>query len=197
MRPVALLVSMLPILGFAFVVAAADVAQSDAPVTVELRPHTAEASKEYPLTLSFTGKIYPPGWTIADENDQRLQAPSDRFVAHAVSVNRNGSAEDLLSLWQPSERSGIASMVSDNALFSKNQAVYKQIKETEFLTRMRYGQYVVFLVQHSGPAVAKFVKTYVIKEVAGKYFLTNDLKDDLAVQFLVRGYGQGLLHERQ
>lgn len=144
--------------------------------TAENRP-----SKRYPITLSFSGRIYEPELRI--DGATRL-TPDEEFIRRVEQVNREGTREEILALWDPKEKAEIGRDLDDPALFNRNRMTYENRKSSAFVLKVRYGPYVLFLVQSENEMVGKQLQIYPIRETESDYVLTNDLADDPMLEFL-------------
>ncbi|MCP3935475.1 MAG: hypothetical protein GY708_08900, partial [Actinomycetia bacterium] len=138
-------------------------------------------SKQSPITLSFVGKVYDPAEARFDSGARRT--PDEEFIVRVDRVNREGSKEDILALWEPSERAEIAQDLDDPELFANNRLFYKKVKHSAFAFKAHYGPYIIFLVQNTNELIGEQMQIYPIRRTSNGYVLTNDLADDPMLEF--------------
>ncbi len=102
-----------------------------------------------PTIIRLNGKIYTDTIWIDDIITGKVQAESDEnFIARVLTVNQSGSAADVLSTWNPDERTQMSTYINKPELFVVNKNWNKSIKYSAFLAKVLYGEYTVFVVQH-------------------------------------------------
>lgn len=125
-----------------------------------------------PLQVVAKGKLLTGDTTPQAE---RLK----KFTSTLVEANASGEPEKVLALWMEDERPNIRKMMEDAKVAGANKALYRNMKKSEPLAYIEYGTYLLLFVRHEGQMGA-FVNTYPMKEVQGKLYLTNRLRDDAA-----------------
>lgn len=163
----------------------------DVAISVDFYPAGSVSGQGNPVTLSLKGKNYPDSTWYSGSSDARL-SEDENFILTVVAINANGSLEDFLSLWKPDEVSRIRKIFEDDTLFRKNQSYYKNVKGTAFLSKVYYGDFTIFIVQHYLANTDSIVKEYPIVKINGKYYLSNKLSDDPVFMYLTDKYAKSL-----
>ena len=138
-------------------------------------------SKLSPVTLSFTGTLYEP--TEARFGDGRRLEPDEEFIVRVERANREGSKEEILALWDPNDRAEIAQDLDDPEMFSRNRLFYQSMVDSAFVLKVKYGAYILFLVQNTNKMLGPQMQVYPIRKTGSSYVLTNDLADDPMLEF--------------
>lgn len=143
------------------------------------------------ITLTFTGRVYDRGAWLKRmaEQKQKLEA-DEEFLVRVIATNQNGSNTEILELWDPAEKTDIQSSLDNPQESEKNRALFRNIEDTALIAKVYYGQYLFFVVQHSGALIKNVVQVYPIRVSGNKYMLTNRLQDDAMLQFLYFVYGE-------
>jgi hypothetical protein len=132
-----------------------------------------------PATIALNGMLYANSIWLEDVTAGTTQAAADEtFIARVVAKNQTGTQTDVLNTWNPDEQAKMGTYINDTNLFAANQAFYKTIKNSAFLAKVSYGEYIVFLVQHTMQDATNISKMYPIKLVNGVYYMTNLLSND-------------------
>ncbi len=145
-------------------------------------------SRQGPITLSFSGNLYEPAQARFSGGAQRT--PDEEFIIRVQRANREGSKEEILALWDPSERAEIAQDLDDSEMFSRNRLFYQSMKDSAFVLKARYGAYILFLVQNTNDLIGEQMQIYPVRRTGNGYVLTNELAEDPMVEFLYHFYRQ-------
>lgn len=156
-----------------------------AEVNFEFLPETA-VSNINPVKVSFNGIMYADSWWFSEVAANKFSPSVDElFIINAITQNRNGTLSNILNLWQEDEKQEINDLFSDKVAFDGNQGFYKKTNDSAFISKIAYGQYLIFIIQHTGAEIGNIIEDYPVVSSGGKYYLTNKLKDDLIYAFLV------------
>ena len=155
-------------------------------ITIELYP-SGESEKVNPVALSFSGKVYE-NLVLPDSLEKSNLPDDEKFLAKAIAINKNGTLEEVLSIWNPSEREDIKKVASDPKIFEANRKFYSTIEKSSLKAKILYGTYTIYIVNHSDRVSGERLKEYPLKKVEGKYFLTNALSEDPVFQYLTTKY---------
>lgn len=149
-----------------------------------------------PVSLLFKGKLYPEGWWF-DEVAKGVYPASDdeKCMIKIFNTLKNGTQEEILNLWAPSERDAMKPDIFNANLFSGSRGYYKNIQYAAFMAKIEYGSYIIFLVQHTGPRIGDDINDYIIRKIDGNYYQTNDLKSDPVALYITQKYGETLSHK--
>lgn len=173
---------------------AAPAQAQDEQVTVNFFPENGSKTGN-PVTLILKGKTYPTNGWFDEMTAARTAAPDEKFIIDAVSINRNGTITKVRSLWTPDEQD--TSLFSDPVVFNRNQSVFRHMTGSAFLAKILYGDYIIFLVQHDVEGYGTMVNEYPVKKSAGKFYLTNRLKDDPVFLYLSQKYSKTLQFKKR
>ncbi len=143
-------------------------------------------SKQGPITLSFSGKLYEP--TQARFTGGARRTPDEEFIVRVDRANREGSKEDILALWDANDRAEIAQDLDDPEMFSRNRLYYQSMKDSAFVLKAQYGAYILFLVQSTNDLIGEQMQVYPIRRTGSGFVLTNELADDPMLEFLYYFY---------
>jgi len=157
-------------------------------VTVEFRPMGAE-SGDHPFVFSFHGKqLERPLWLIPADKEGPPLTPGEEFLRSVIETNGTGAPEDLVALWNPEERPAVLAELGDEQAFARNRSFYRNVERAGILAELRYGDFTVFVVVHSGVAIEDHVQLYPVLRSGEGYFLSNRLQDDPVLQFVFLVY---------
>jgi hypothetical protein len=165
------------------------VAASAARVSFDMVPDDAGTDMTNAVSMSFEATLYPVGWWF-DQIEAKLYtpAPDEAFVIDALRINKTGTAQDIKNLWLPEDQADIAAVVANINSLKANQTFLANVQNSTFQAKILYGAYTIFLVQHSHATLGQIVNFYTLKQVAGKYYLTNYLKSDNVLKVLLNKY---------
>lgn len=158
---------------------------------VEFYPARTEV-KKHPVTLSFDAKVYPKGSWFSKLQEKGALGADEKFLVGSVKANADGTLDDVLALWLPEERDEIRKLASNTELWEGNRNFYRMIRASAFVSKIFYGAYVIFFVEHTGTGFEPMIKPYPVKEVDGRYYFTNALQDDPIFQYFTTAYAKTL-----
>jgi hypothetical protein len=158
-------------------------------VSVELYPDDAGTDKTNPIVMNIDATLYSTGWWF-DQIDakQYTLAQDEAFIFDALRINRDGTVQDIQNLWLPEERADISNVLANMDVLKANQSFLANLKNSTFLAKILYGNYTIFLIQHSSSTIGDIVNFYTIKKLDGKYYLTNYLKNDSVLKVIIYKY---------
>jgi hypothetical protein len=162
---------------------------SAARVSFDMVPDDAGTDMSNAVSMSFEATLYPVGWWF-DQIEAKLYtpAPDEAFVIDALRINKSGTVQDIKNLWLPEEQADIAAVVANINSLKMSQTFLTNVSNSTFQAKILYGAYTIFLVQHSHATLGEIVNFYTLKQVAGKYYLTNYLKSDNVLKVLLNKY---------
>lgn len=132
-----------------------------------------------PAKITFVGKEYAGGLWFDDISNNNIVLDADeRFVFTVVAINTNGSKDSILNLWAPDERPEMSNIIYDDDIFQLNRNRYSQIGNTTFQAKILYGENTIFFMQHNFKDGSALVKSYVIKNIGGTYYLSGLISSD-------------------
>lgn len=167
----------------------------DTKLTIELSPN---GDKSNPVVLMLDGKIYDDGWWFDQIENKQLTATEDEnFMLKVIKTNQSGTPQDILNLFMPEERENMKTLILDPNLFSGNQAFYKKIKYSAFMSKIYYGSYIIFSIQHTGDVIGNLINTYPIKKVDNGYYLSNTLQNDPVYLYILTKYNKSLKYKQR
>jgi hypothetical protein len=145
--------------------------------TIELLP---SGSKAHPLRLSVEATVY-----VKDGRGKEIAkgaaAPDEAFLATMLETYRSGTIDAALKLWAPEEREHKRTTLESGGgvLFKKNQDIHKQLARVELLTKVFYGDFILFGVRyHMSAGGETYTLVYPAVNRGGQYFLTDALAND-------------------
>lgn len=142
-----------------------------------------------PVTLRFSGRLYVDSWWFDEVAKGSFSAGDDeKFIMKVFDVNKNGTPQDILKLWAPSERESMKPDILDNNLFSLNRGYFNNIQYSAFMAKIQYGSYTIFLIQHTGPQIGNDINEYIIKKINNDYYQTNALQSDPLYLYISQKY---------
>jgi hypothetical protein len=165
------------------------VAQSASTLKIELYP---EGQHNNPAVLFLNGKRYEPALQVPVPLTKSEVAPEVKFLGRVISTNRDGSLDEILSLWDAKERSDIRKVAADPSIFKSNKNFFRNITATRLLARVSYGSFEIFFVAHTLATAKIFVKEYPAIQAGGSLLLTNALQNDPMFMYLSTKYAQTL-----
>jgi hypothetical protein len=161
----------------------------DAQIKVELFPENGSKTGN-PVTLILNGKTYPTNGWFDEMTAAGTATPDEKFIIDAVSTNKSGTVNDVRSLWTPDEQN--TSFFSDPKIFASSQSFFKRFTGSAFLAKILYGSYTIFIVQHDVEGYGTTIHGYPLKNINGRFYLTNKLKDDPVFLYLSEKYSKTL-----
>ncbi len=157
--------------------------------SVELRPQGSTEGDGPAITVTFEGKLYEGDWWLSSiANEKRPLQADEQLIVDYLGVNRSGTAEDVLTLWQPEEREEVAQMVLDPQIFEANRSLFVDMTDSAFVAKLRYGAYTLFFIQHDSRGVGSRINAYPVKEIDGAFYVTNELQADPVFQYFTTAY---------
>ncbi len=150
-----------------------------------------------PVTLQFEGKVYgPTGWWL-DQLDPKRLDEAETFVRNVIAINREGDVDAMANLWHADEREAFRASAGEE-LFERNQGWYKTVSASVFRSRVDFGEFKIFFVQHDSTQTesgATTVNVYPVRKIDGRLYLTNALQDEFAFRYLVLVYRGRLIEQ--
>jgi hypothetical protein len=142
-----------------------------------------------PVTLRFNGRLYVDSWWFDEVAKGSFSAADDeKFVMKVYDANKNGTPQDILKLWAPSERESMKPDILDKNLFSLNRGYFNNIQYSAFMAKIQYGSYTIFLIQHTGLQIGNDINEYIIKKINNDYYQTNALQSDPVFLYISQKY---------
>jgi hypothetical protein len=159
-------------------------------LTLNVYPQNSTATIN-PAIITMNGKLYSENIWLEDVYAGKTQAAADEtFIAKVIASNQNGTPADVLNIWNPDEQSKMAFYITNPTNsdgFTKNQAWYKLIKYSAPLVKVSFGEYTIFIIQHTMQDATNIAKLYAIKSVNGTYYMTNLLSNDpIFVYYIIK-----------
>ena len=99
--------------------------------------------------------------------------------------------EAVLQLFAPTERDKTKNVLDEQVL-ARNQAYYREVHVYELKAKIFYGSYFLMFVREAAGKAMPKVRIYPIIQIAGHFYMTNDLQDDPVFQYLAMKYAQSL-----
>jgi hypothetical protein len=161
------------------IVFAANVFAVEGNVVIRFYPDIPSAEKKSPVSLSFSGELYKerPSLSLANTSTAKLPAP-EKALSKFIDVNANGTEDQVVALWIPSERESMKEMISKGEIFTRNKALFATITQSRLVARLNYGSFILFYVEHERSPSQYNVSLYTFTEKDGRYFATNALSKD-------------------
>ena len=158
---------------------AAAAAADQRPVELSFVPEGTVAG-EHPLRLVFEGTVHEPALNLP------LDAPGldgiGGFLQRMFAVSRGEEPAALLAYWHPSERQEMERII--DTTFAQNRSVQRTITRSVLHYELRYGPYLLAAVAHERHSGEPIVSLYPLREVDGRYFMSQGLADDWVYLFL-------------
>lgn len=166
----------------------------DVQIVADLYPEGASATGN-PVTLSMKGKNYPTDAWFNEMVRSGKATPDEKFVMDAVTINTNGTLSDVRKLWTTDEQN--TSFFSDPSVFARSQAFLRRITGAAFLAKIRYGNYLIFLVQADVEGYGSVVNRFPVKKQNGRFYITNELGDDPVFIYFLEKYEKSLSFKKR
>ena len=99
------------------------------------------------------------------------------FLKKIYDVNLSGKEEEILALWLPEVRKGLAEKADDN-YYSVNKSRFNMIKKMELKMVMDYGEVFICYVLHDFGDSGIWMIPYQLKKTKNTFFLTDELNGD-------------------
>jgi hypothetical protein len=165
----------------------------DVNIKIDFHP-PGESKTTNPVTITLNGKIYSNGWWFDEVQAGKYKANDEElFLIRVLDVNTNGKIDEIAKLFLPDEAKDIKDKFTEYPdMFARNKNYFKNIAKSTFLAKINYGDYTIFIVQHSGVLIGDRKKIYPIKKLDETYYLTNKLADDPFYLYIAYKYKEQL-----
>jgi len=135
-----------------------------------------EAGHTPNVSFSYVGKeLVPPldvlkAGVVKDAEIRRFQ----QFFKKMYKANKHGTKDKILSIWNPGERSQIATAMDSQSL-KDNMSRFKAITAMELRLIVQYANYYICYIGNSFDGGKKFVMKFPLVEVNNQLYLSNNL----------------------
>ncbi len=165
-------------------------------IEVDFYPH-GDSSQGHPIQMVFEADHIQGGRELAAVSETTGAATeelgtlaTERQLAAYVDALRVGDLDDALTFWAGNEQSAARGRLEP--VFEKQRSLMASVTKTRLHITLRYGGYLLFVVEHERGEAQGFVAVYPMLESEPGLGLTNALSQDSMFQILYFTFLDGL-----